>query len=178
MGHPSGEKGEYTRARRWTERAPSRTADPEVDRVRRLARLLDAAFTIPGTQLRIGLDPIIGLVPGLGDVLTSLMGTYALVVAYRLGAPPSILLRLGANLGLDALVGGIPLLGDLFDAGFKANLRNADLLERWLESPHEAKRSSRVVVALVLVAILAVLAAVVYSLWQLGGWLVRSAPRG
>src|SRR5215208_3500273 len=158
MARPSGEKGEYTRARRWTERAPRGTADPQVDRVRRLARLLDAAFTIPGTQIRIGLDPILGLVPGLGDVLTSVMGTYALLVAWRLGAPPSLLVRLGANLGLDALVGGIPLLGDLFDVGYKANLRNAALLERWLEAPHEAKRSSRVVVALILVAIVAVLA--------------------
>jgi hypothetical protein len=112
-----------------------RSGDPDarLEGARRLARLLDDAIPIPGTSYRIGLDPLIGLVPGIGDVLGALLSTWLLVIASRLGASPSVLARMGLNIAIDALVGSIPVAGDLFDAGWKANVRNLRLIEGWLE---------------------------------------------
>jgi uncharacterized protein DUF4112 len=149
--------------------------DPRVDGVRRLAFLLDAAIPIPGTPWRIGLDPLIGLVPGIGDTLGALASLYAVLVAARLGAPPSVLARMGVNTGLDALVGAVPLVGDLFDVAFRGNLRNVEVLEAWLSRPTEAKRSSRLVVAAVVIAVVAVVAAVVFAVGSLVAWGWRTA---
>jgi uncharacterized protein DUF4112 len=97
-----------------------------------IAKLLDAQFRVPLTRWRFGLDGILGLVPGAGDIATALVGGYGLVVAYKLGAPASIHARMVVNLLLDAGVGTIPIAGDLFDFAFKANIRNERLLQRWL----------------------------------------------
>ena len=123
-------------------------------RVRGLAELLDSAVRVPGTSFRVGLDPILGLIPGVGDLAAGAMGAYVLVVAAQAGVPRTVLVRMLANVGLDALVGAVPLLGDLFDAGFKANNRNVALLERALAQPAETRRASRGFLALLLVALL------------------------
>lgn len=180
MSRPSREKGEYTRqgrASRATARVDSeigggagRATDPRVREVRLIARWLDEAFRVPGTDLRIGLDPLVGLLPGVGDVVTSLASAYVLVAAWRLGAPAVLVARMGLNLALDALVGAVPLLGDLFDAGFKANLRNARLLEEWVAAPGEARRASGLVVAAVLLGALVVVASVAFAAWRLAAW--------
>lgn len=112
-------------------------------KVRTLARALDSAVRIPGTRITFGLDSIIGLVPGFGDVAGGLMSGYILLAAARLGVPPSVIVRMILNLGVDTLVGSVPLLGDLFDVGFRANLRNADLIDRHLAEPVAVRRSSR-----------------------------------
>lgn len=143
--------------------------------MRRVAFLLDAAIPIPGTSWRIGLDPLIGLVPGIGDTLGGLASLYAVLVAARLGAPPSVLARMGVNAGLDALVGAVPLVGDLLDFAFRGNLRNVELLEAWLERPAKTKRSSRLVVAAVVIAVVAIVAAVVFAVGSLVAWGLRSA---
>ena len=96
----------------------------------RLVSLLDDRFSVGG--FRFGLDGLLGLVPGVGDTVGALASAYVILAARRLGAPRSVLLRMGGNLALDYLVGAIPLLGDLFDFGFKANRRNLDLLRRAL----------------------------------------------
>jgi hypothetical protein len=124
--------------------------DRDVERARMLTRLLDDAVRIPGTDFRIGLDPVIGLVPGAGDLVTGAMSAYLLVVARRAGASNAVLLRMLANLGIDALVGAVPLLGDLFDAGYKANRRNMRIIEEHLARPAATRRASRGVAALVL----------------------------
>ena len=98
-----------------------------------IARLLDSQFRVPFIGWRFGLDGVIGLIPGGGDIATALIGAYGLVVAYQLGAPVSIHVRMALNLLLDAGVGSIPIAGDLFDFAFKANIRNERLLLRWLE---------------------------------------------
>jgi Domain of unknown function (DUF4112) len=95
----------------------------------RLVRLLDDQFRVPGTKFRFGLDSLIGfVVPWAGDALAALAGCSLLFVAWRLGAPSTLLLRMVANIWLDALVGTLPLVGDLIDVSLKANRRNHDLL--------------------------------------------------
>jgi len=95
-----------------------------------IARLLDAHFGVPFTRWRFGLDGLLGLVPGAGDIATAIVGAYGLVVAYKLGAPTSIHVRMVINLLVDAGVGTIPIAGDF---AFKANIRNHRLLMKWLE---------------------------------------------
>ena len=101
-------------------------------RLRRMARLLDSEFQIPGTRWRVGLDPLIGLVPGVGDAASAALSLWIIAEAGRLGAPSGTLLRMLLNLLVDTTAGSIPVLGDAFDAGYKANLRNLALLERAL----------------------------------------------
>lgn len=132
---------------------PPERASREVGAAKALARLLDAAVQVPGTRVRVGLDPILGLVPGLGDVAGAGLAGYSVLLAARLGAPRSVVLRMLGNVAVDTLVGTVPFLGDLFDVGWKANLRNVALLERYLERPASTGAASRTVVALVLGAL-------------------------
>lgn len=118
--------------------------DDDVRRVRALARALDTAIRIPGTGIRFGLDSIVGLVPGAGDLASALMSGYIVLVSARLGVPPWVVTRMILNLGVDTLVGSVPLVGDLFDVGFRANIRNAALLESHIADPVSTRRSSRV----------------------------------
>ncbi len=105
----------------------------ELHRIQQLADLLDSRFRIPGTRWNIGLDGLIGLIPGIGDAATGLVSLAIVAWAARLGAPKSVLLRMLANVGADVALGSVPIVGDLFDIGFKANRRNADLLLRFLQ---------------------------------------------
>ncbi len=120
-----------------------RLTDPRLRRLRRLGQLLDNSIPIPGTRRRFGLDAVIGLLPGVGDGIGAVLSSYIIVEAACFGVPRTTLLRMAANVGIEALVGVLPLLGDLFDAGWKANLRNLALLESYLESPSGARRASR-----------------------------------
>lgn len=129
-------------------------ASREVERLRAITRLLDSALPIPGTRYRFGLDPLIGLVPGIGDVIGAILSTLIIVQAARLGAPKSTLLRMLGNVGIDTIVGEVPLLGDLFDFAWKSNNMNLSLLEEHLRRPTAAKRASRRVLLLVGVGLL------------------------
>lgn len=128
---------------------------PGVRRLQRVAWLMDDLVRVPFTSRRFGLDPVLGLLPGGGDIAGGALSAYIIVAAARLGAPSSVILRMGWNVVVDTVVGVVPLLGDLFDAGWKANRRNVALLERHLEEPGVARRSSRLVVAGVLLGITA-----------------------
>ncbi len=101
-------------------------------RCRTAATLLDDAVRVPGTPFRVGVDPLVGLLPVAGDIATALPSLYVLAEAYRLGAPRSTLVRMMANVGLDLTVGSMPVLGTLFDAVWKPNRRNVELLESTL----------------------------------------------
>lgn len=142
-------------------RPSAATGGTGVSRARGIARLLDDLIRIPGTKIGIGLDPIIGLIPGLGDVIGGAMSGYILLVASREGVPTSVLVRMLGNIALDSLVGLVPVLGDLFDVGMKANRRNVDLLERHLDAPAQTKAASRGVVALILLGVVAIIAGMV-----------------
>src|SRR5688572_22207433 len=99
-----------------------------VQRLERLARLLDSEFRVPGTRFRFGLDGLVGFIPGIGDAAGLAISSYIVVEAWRLGAPSPILLRMIANLVVDGAVGAVPIAGDLFDIAWKANKRNMNLL--------------------------------------------------
>ena len=133
----------------------------ELQRVRGLAGALDTVFRIPGTSIRFGLDAPIGLVPGIGDVAAAGMSGYIILVAAKLGAPAPVLMRMLLNVGIDTVIGAIPLAGDVFDAAWRANTRNAALLERHLAAPVSARRASRGVLAGVVVMLLLLLAGAV-----------------
>jgi hypothetical protein len=143
-------------------------------RARTLTRLLDSVARVPGTGFRFGLDPLLGLVPGLGDMTGAALSGYLVLLASRHGAPKAVIVRMLGNVAVDTVVGTMPVLGDLFDAGWKSNTRNLALLERHLGQPVSEKPASRVVVwltilGLVLLGIGAILVAaflirVVYDL--------------
>src|SRR5690242_3600617 len=130
-GGPFGEGGRDERGRR------------ALQRLRLVARLFDQAFTLPGTKFRFGLDALLGLIPGVGDIAGALVAVFAIRVARDLGAPPAIQLHMLGNIALDGLAGMVPLFGDLFDFAFKAQTRNLALLDRWMASPHRTARRSR-----------------------------------
>ena len=102
-------------------------------RIRKWSRLMDTAFRIPGTPFRIGWDPIIGLIPGLGDLIDTAFSAYLLFLASQFGLPKNVLGWMVFNIGLEAIVGSIPLIGDVFDAFYKSNIRNLALLEKHLQ---------------------------------------------
>jgi hypothetical protein len=108
--------------------ATSRAA--AIRRLQGLARFLDSGLTVPGTNARFGMDAIIGLVPGVGDVVTTALSTYIVVQAVRLGASGKTVAMMVANIGADFVVGAIPGLGDIADFFFKSNQRNLQLLAR------------------------------------------------
>jgi hypothetical protein len=112
-------------------------ASPEIRRPgessRRTAHLLDTAIRIPGTRIRIGLDPLIGLIPGIGDAIASAMGTVILLEAARQRLPRKLLARMGGNMVLNASVGAVPVIGDIFSVWFRSNSRNYAILKAWLE---------------------------------------------
>ncbi len=149
---------------------PTHSRAPQLGRARALARLLDRSFRVPGTTIRFGLDPILGLLPVGGDVAAALGSGYILYVAWRTGAPASMLRRMLVNVAVDTVVGSVPVVGDLFDAGWKANSRNVGMLEEWLgETRTRSTPSPAVLVAIV--AVLALLVGGVVALfWWLATW--------
>jgi hypothetical protein len=110
---------------------------PALKNMDALAKLMDGQFTIPGTNIRFGLDALIGLVPGAGDFATFLVSGYMLAVLAQNGASGFVLARMALNVLVDSLVGSIPLLGDIFDVAFRANQRNMKLMhEHYVEGRH------------------------------------------
>jgi hypothetical protein len=136
--------------------------------VRSIARLLDTAYVIPGINVRVGWDSILGLLlPGVGDVVGLAAGGYILWTAARLGVPRPVLARMLANVAADAALGAVPLVGDVADVVWKANTRNVALLESAVADPAAARRGS----AWYLVGIVALLALLLAGTIALGVWL-------
>jgi uncharacterized protein DUF4112 len=128
---------------------PRDEADSRVGNIRTLARVLDSAVRIPGTQIRVGADSIFGLVPVVGDIAGAALSGYIVLASARLGAPASTLARMVINIGIDTVAGSVPILGDMFDVGWRANMKNVDLLENHLGGSERARRANRWVVAAV-----------------------------
>lgn len=112
--------------------------NPELRHLDLLARLMDSQFRIPGTSIRFGLDPIIGLIPGAGDISTFAISSFMLFVMVRNGASRFVLARMILNVLIDTILGAIPFVGDVFDVGFKSNVRNMRLMrEHYIEGRHK-----------------------------------------
>ena len=150
--------------------SPGAAADLAI--VRGLAKVLDSALTIPGTRRKIGLDAVLGLIPGVGDLGSAAIGGYILIVASKLGVPAVVLWRMLLNLAIDTVFGLVPFAGDLFDIAFKANTKNAALLERALADPAGTRRASRRALVTVGLGFLAVVTAAVVGMVYLVRWLL------
>ena len=110
------------------------SSSQKVRLARFLAELLDQRFTIPGTSIRIGLDPILGLIPGIGDGLANIAGSTILLIAVQYRVPKIVILRMGINVALNAMIGAVPIFGDIFSIWFRSNVKNVQLLERYLSA--------------------------------------------
>jgi hypothetical protein len=122
-------------------RANGASRQQRLARIDTLATLLDSAFVVPGTRIRFGLDAIVGLVPGVGDFLMSLVSLYIVHEARQLGAPMHLLVRMVGNIALDGIIGSAPVAGDIFDVMWRANRRNMTLLYDHLRRQGEFARS-------------------------------------
>jgi len=111
----------------------SLTRDERLRRLEGIAKLLDVAFILPGTNIRYGIDGLIGLIPIVGDAITTAISLWLVNEARALGAPWHVTARMLGNVALDGAVGLVPVVGDAFDVAFRANVRNMRLLRRWLE---------------------------------------------
>ena len=132
-----------------------------------IATFLDSAFVLPGTNIRIGLDPLLGLLPGLGDLIANLIGSSILFMATQLGVPRIVIFRMSLNIFLNMLLGVIPGIGDLFSFWFKSNLRNATLLRRYCQpSPPASTTIDWVYVISLIVGMVATLVGILMAfLW-------------
>lgn len=139
-------------------------------RLRRYATLLDSGIGVPGTRWQIGIEALIGLIPGVGDLAGALLGGWLVVEAMRLRAPGRLLAKMIGNVIFDALLGIVPILGDLVDFVFKSNRRNLQLLDGHLGAqlgdplPTPRRRGRRLLWLAVLLALLA------YGAWRVSGW--------
>jgi Domain of unknown function (DUF4112) len=139
-----------------------------LDLLRRWAVLLDSAFRVPGTNFRFGVDAILGLVPGLGDLSAPVYAAFMLVTGLRMRVPAIVMMRMVLNAGLDMLMGFVPILGDVADVFFKANLRNMALLERHARPGVPASRGDYFFVGICLFLVfLIALAPFVVLIWLL-----------
>jgi hypothetical protein len=143
-----------------------------------LARWTDTVFRIPGLNIRFGLDAIIGLIPGVGDLVTSAASLYILSAANRYNVPRITLARMATNILLDTLIGAIPIVGDLFDAFWKSNQRNVELLRRHANAAPGAekylqRRDRWFVIAVIVGLVVLMIAAGVVAFWILG-WIISA----
>jgi hypothetical protein len=137
---------------------------------RLLADLLDQRFTIPGTSIRIGLDPIIGLIPGVGDLLANLTGSFVLIIGAQLGIPKITLARMGINVAINTLLGAIPIFGDIASIWYRSNVRNVELLERYLDRPPKrAETADWMFVIALIVGLLLIMATMLFA----GIWIFK-----
>jgi hypothetical protein len=155
-----------------------RIPEPVAPELEMLSHLMDNAFQVPGTNIRFGLDPILGLVPGIGDFASMLVSALILASAVRYGVPRITLIRMALNTGLDFVVGAIPVVGDAFDVWFKSNQRNLELLQRRAAAYGPARQRATTAdwaFVLMLVAILiGLLAGSIAFIWFVFGQLARA----
>ncbi len=154
-------------------RQPIHIQTSTLRRLRRLSYVLDNAIGIPGTRYRIGLDPLLGLLPGAGDFLGTAISAYIVLEAARLGIPRAALVQMVSNIVFDTLMGTVPVLGDLADVTWKANTKNLALLEEHLEvPPQQRQQADWLFLALLLGGLLLVVMAVAAISVMIVRWLL------
>ncbi len=145
--------------------------------LRRLSDLWDRSLTIPGTNFRLGLESLVGILPVGGDVIGVILSCYILAQAVRFGLPRAVLVRMIFNIAIDGLVGSVPILGDIFDTTWKANTKNVNLLEAHLRSPQTSQKAGRSFLWL-LGLVLGAIALLLVSLTILLVWLLVRLSHG
>ncbi|HEY9645154.1 MAG TPA: DUF4112 domain-containing protein [Chroococcidiopsis sp.] len=145
-----------------------------LERLRKLSRLLDEAIAIPGTDYRVGLDPLIGLVPGGGDTIGLILSSIIVIESARLGASKSALTVMVFNIVLETVVGTLPVVGDVFDVAWKSNVRNMRLLEKHVQTPQVSQRQNLWFVIGLLVALVVVFVGSMAIAFWLVSWIVAS----
>lgn len=150
-------------------RAPQQ--DPKQAQIEQLATFLDSAIKLPFINYRIGWEPIIGLIPGIGDVAGVILSGTIIVQAARIGTPKTVLLYMIINSAIEALVGMIPIIGDIFDFVWKANTRNVRLMQKALNDPKAAKSRSRTMMAVMWLGFFGALVLLVLAVAALG-WFI------
>jgi hypothetical protein len=137
-----------------------------IKEIEKLAKLMDAQFKIPGTNIRFGLDSLIGLVPGVGDLSTFAVSGYMLWIMANNGASGFLLARMVLNILIDAIVGMVPLLGDIFDIAFKANIRNMKLMQQhYTDGRH--KGSAWKIILPVLIILFMIIVGIIWLTYKL-----------
>lgn len=136
MGSIAIDSRKYSRAR-------DEHNDSELKELDWLAELMDDRFRVPGTNIRFGLDSIVGLVPGIGDSVSSLVSAALVFQVWRKGVPAHIVMRMCGNIAMDFVLGSVPVVGDLFDVGWKANRRNIRLARKHLAKQHGVPTTNR-----------------------------------
>ncbi|HWI12913.1 MAG TPA: DUF4112 domain-containing protein [Burkholderiales bacterium] len=144
-------------------------------KLQRLAWLLDNSVPVPGINFRIGLDALLGLIPGFGDAAGVVLSSYIVHQAWRLGVPRSVLLRMWLNIVIEGVVGAVPLLGDVFDAAWKANVRNVALLEAHMRHPQRTAKASRLLIVALTLAVIAIVVGALAVGWLVLRWIMQLA---
>ena len=157
---------------------PSKSQAASLRRLRRISHLLDNAIPIPGTKYRIGLDPILGLIPGGGDLIGSIFAGYIVFKSAQMGVPQETLVQMAANIVFDTVAGTVPVAGDLFDVAWKANVKNIELLDAHLGSPEQGKKADWLFVAALLLGLMLIVGGVIFLSVTLLGWLFRAVTGG
>lgn len=146
--------------------------------LRRFAFIMDEALNVPGTRIRIGLDALLGLIPGLGDVIGGLMSTWIIFGALRHRVPARVIMRMVLNIGVDVLFGAVPVAGDVFDFLFEENVKNMRLLEKHRDRRREPRSPFRIALVTIAIGIfiialsLAATSALIFVIF----WLIGSRP--
>ncbi|SRR6476469_2339667 len=152
---------------------PSPSHVASLRRLRRISHLLDNAIPIPGTKYRIGLDPILGLIPGGGDLIGSIFAGYIVFKSAQMGVPQETLVKMAANIVFDTVAGTVPVAGDLLDVAWKANVKNIELLDAHLGSPEQGKKADWLFVAALLLGLILIVGGVIFLSVMLFGWLFQ-----
>ena len=152
----------------------SKSQAASLRRLRQISHLLDNAIPIPGTKYRIGLDPILGLIPGGGDLVGSIFAGYVVFKSAQMGVPQETLVKMAANIVFDTVAGTVPVAGDLLDVAWKANVKNIELLDAHLGSPEPGgKKADWLFVAALLLGLTLIVGGIIFLSVMLFGWLFR-----
>ena len=157
----------------------SKSQAASLRRLRRISHLLDNAIPIPGTKYRIGLDPILGLIPGGGDLIGSIFAGYVVFKSAQMGVPQETLVKMAANIVFDTVAGTVPVAGDLLDVAWKANVKNIELLDAHLGSPEPAgKKADWLFVVALLLGLMLIVGGVIFLSVLFFGWVFRALTGG
>ena len=126
-------------------------------RLKLLSKRLDNNFTIPGTKAKIGLDPIIGAIPIIGDLIGALLSTYIMYSGIKMGVPRSVIAQMATNIALDFTIGSIPIIGDIFDIIWKSNKRNVKLIEEAMIAKEEGDKTNYLIIGALLIILITII---------------------